>query len=121
MKREQRLRRRRDFAAAYREGGVQGNQLLVIRVLSNGSSVTRFGFVAGKAVGGAVVRNRVKRRLREAARRIDARPGFDIVIGARKPAATATYEKLQRSLATLMRRAGVLAQPAPAPDAEENA
>jgi ribonuclease P protein component len=121
MKREQRLRRRKDFAAAYRQGRAQGNQLLVIRVLSNGSSVTRFGFVAGKAVGGAVVRNRVKRRLREAARRIDVQPGFDIVIGARKPAATAPYEKLYRSLLTLVQRAGVLAKPASEADAKENA
>jgi len=121
MKREQRLRRRKDFAAAYRRGRAYGNQLLVIRVLSNGSGVTRFGFVAGKVVGGAVVRNRVKRRLREAARRIEVEPGFDIVIGARKPAAEATYVKLRQSLLALMRRGGVLAQRAPAVDAEENA
>lgn len=117
MKREQRLRRRTEFAAAYRKGRAQGNQLLVIRVLNNGSGVTRFGFVAGKAVGGAVVRNRVKRRLREAARRTGVRPGFDIVIGARKPAADAPYEKLRQSLRALLGRAGVLA----AADAEEKA
>jgi ribonuclease P protein component len=121
MKREQRLRRRKDFAAAYRRGHAHGNQLLVIRVLFNGSGVSRFGFVAGKAVGGAVVRNRVKRRLREAARGIEVEPGFDIVIGARKPAAVATYVKLRRSLVALMRRGGVLAQRAPAVDVEENA
>jgi ribonuclease P protein component len=121
MKREQRLRRRKDFDAAYRRGQVQGNQLLVIRVHANGSGVTRFGFVAGKAIGGAVVRNRVKRRLREAARRIGVRPGFDVVIGARKPSPSAPYQKLYQSLYALSKRAGVLAMSASAIDAQENA
>ena len=120
MKREQRLRRRKDFAAAYRRGHVQGNQLLVIRVRANGSGVTRFGFVAGKAIGGAVVRNRVKRRLREAARRVEIQPGFDMVIGARKPSSSAPYQKLYQSLYALSKRAGVLAMPASAVDAQEN-
>lgn len=104
----------------YREGRAQANQLLVIRVHANGGGVSRFGFVAGKAVGGAVVRNRIKRRLREAARVTRVRPGFDIVIGARKPASTATYLKLRKSLGALAGRAGVLAAQAPA-GAEERA
>src|SRR5512140_445749 len=53
MRREQRLRHRKDFAAAYRQGRTQGNQLLVVRVRPNGTGVTRFGFVAGKIVGDA--------------------------------------------------------------------
>jgi ribonuclease P protein component len=114
MRKERRLRRRKDFAAVYREGRAQANQLLVIRVHANGGGVSRFGFVAGKAVGGAVVRNRVKRRLREAARAMGIRPGYDIVIGARKPASTATYLKLRKSLGALASRAGVLAEQAPA-------
>jgi ribonuclease P protein component len=115
MRKEQRLRRRKDFAAAYRTGGVQSNRLLVLRTASNGSHVTRFGFVAGKVVGGAVVRNRIKRRLREAARMTGAAEGFDIVIGARKSAATASYSELSRALLSLMKRAGVLLAQGPTP------
>jgi ribonuclease P protein component len=111
MQRERRLRRRKDFAAAYRKGRVYGNQLLVLRVVANAGVVTRFGFVTGKAVGGAVVRNGVKRRLRAAARIVDAKPGLDIVIGARRSAATATYRVLQSSLASLMQRAGAVSEP----------
>ncbi len=111
MRREQRLRRRRDFAAAYRKGRIQSNQLLVLRVLPNGLPVSRFGFVAGKVVGGAVVRNRVKRRLREAARALPLRQGLDIVIGARKPAAEAQYEALRQALQTLLDRAKALERP----------
>jgi ribonuclease P protein component len=111
MRKEHRLRRRQDFAAAYRKGRVHGNNLLVLRVLPNGRDVSRFGFVTGKAVGNAVTRNKVKRRLREIARQFDVQPGFDLVIGARKPAASAVYMTLQRSLASLMQRSGALAHP----------
>jgi ribonuclease P protein component len=120
MRREQRLRRRQDFAAAYRKGRVQSNQLLVIRVLAHEGAVTRFGFVAGKVVGGAVVRNRIKRRLREIARGAAVRPGLDIVIGARKPAATAEFQALRTALVSLMKRAGALAETPPAPSGQEN-
>lgn len=120
MRREQRLRRRQDFAAAYRKGRVQSNQLLVVRVLENSGGPTRFGFVAGKVVGGAVVRNRTKRRLREIAREAGAREGLDIVIGARKPAATAEFQALRKALVSLMKRAGALAETPPAPRSQEN-
>ncbi|MDE3095251.1 MAG: ribonuclease P protein component [Chloroflexota bacterium] len=109
MRREQRLRRRKDFAAAYRQGQTQGNRLLVVRVRPNGGEATRFGFVAGKVVGGAVTRNLVKRRLRAAARTLATKPGLDIVVGARKVAAVAEYQALERALAVLLKRAGVLA------------
>jgi ribonuclease P protein component len=106
MRREQRLRRRNDFAAVYGDGRTAGNRLLVVRVRPNGAETARFGFVAGKTVGGAVVRNLVKRRLREAARAATVRPGLDIVIGARKSAAEATYNELERALWALLRKAG---------------
>jgi len=110
MRKEQRLRLRKEFAAVYRQGRVQSNRLLVVRILPNDGEVSRFGFVAGKVVGGAVVRNRVKRRLREAARGLAVRGGFDIVVGARKPAADAGFEALCGALASLTERAGLLAQ-----------
>lgn len=105
MRREQRLRHRKDFAAAYRQGRTQGSQFLVVRVRPNGTGVTRFGFVAGRIVGGAVVRNLVKRRLREAARSIPTATGLDIVIGARKASAAVDYRKLRQALAALIKRA----------------
>ena len=111
MQRERRLRRRKDFAAAYRQGRVYGNHLLVLRVVPNNGGVARFGFVTGKAVGGAVVRNRVKRRLRAAAEGLDAAAGVDIVVGARKTAALASYHAIYTSLSALMTRAGAIRSP----------
>jgi ribonuclease P protein component len=119
MHRDQRLRSKRDFAAVYRKGRVQGNRLLAVRIHPNKSDITRFGFVAGKVVGGAVVRNRVKRRLREAARALDVKPGLDIVIGARKAAADADFHALSSALASLLERGEALRTPAG--PVEENA
>ncbi|HZP56773.1 MAG TPA: ribonuclease P protein component [Dehalococcoidia bacterium] len=117
MRREQRLRRRRDFDAAYRQGRSQGNRLLVVRVVPNGGGPARFGFVAAKAVGGAVERNRLKRRLRAIARALRARDGLDIVISARRAAAGAPFGEVERSVKTLMRRLDALDE---APAARES-
>ena len=119
MQREQRLRKRKDFAAAYREGRVYGNQLLVLRVVPHDGDLTRFGFVTGKAVGGAVIRNRVKRRLRAAARSLDAQAGIDVVVGARRSASDASYHALHTALTKLMARAGALRNPQPAAGGQE--
>lgn len=114
MRKEQRLRRRRDFARAYRKSRSTGNQLLVLRVLPGDSETTRFGFVVGKVVGNAVARNRVKRRLRAIASAIEAIQGLDIVVGARKPAADATFESLHNAFIALMERSRAIHRPAPA-------
>lgn len=114
MRREQRLRSRKDFSAVYRQGRMYGNHLLVVRVRKNDLGVARFGFAVGKAVGGAVVRNRVKRRLREIARALPVRAGVDVVIGARKPASQADFAALRSGLISLAARARVLERVAPA-------
>lgn len=66
------------------------------------------GIVVGKRTGKAVVRNRVKRRIREAARGLYAllSPGYDIVVIARPEAADATVQQLIDALGAIFGRAG---------------
>ena len=109
MSSDQRLTRAADFAAVRRRGRRRSDALLVLIARRNGLSVTRFGFPVGKRVGKAVVRNLVRRRIKEAARLAPVRSGWDVVVSARSRAASADYHQLNRSLTALLRRAGLLA------------
>lgn len=62
--------------------------------LRDGEGPPRVGVVAGRRVGGAVVRNRVKRRLREALARAELRDGTTYIVVALPGVATATYEEM---------------------------
>jgi len=108
MQRDQRLRRRQDFSAVHRRGRSWADALLVLRVLPNGLDVSRTGFSISKRVGKAVVRNRIKRRLREGIRALAPGPGFDLVVIARSPASAADYHALARTLRNLLTKARLL-------------
>ena len=71
---------------------------------------TRVGIITSRRVGGAVIRNRVRRRLREIFRaaRAQLRPGFWLVIIARQPAALAGFQDLRAEWEKLARRSGLL-------------
>ena len=108
MQKERRLRKSKDFATVWREGKSWSDRLLVLVARPNGLEVTRFGFSVGKRLGKAVVRNKVKRRLREAARLTKVQDGWDLVIIARKDASAADYHGLNRSMRGLLKRARIL-------------
>lgn len=81
----------------------------MICVLPNGLPFSRFGFSVSKRVGGAVVRNRVRRRVREVVRlQLPAiAAGYDVVFVARTPVAQAGYPQIANSVDRLLRRAGL--------------
>ena len=106
-----RLRQRADFMSAVRSsGGLRaGSVLMVVHAHPTGTRAglpPRVGFVVSKAVGGAVVRNRTKRRLRAiVADRLTGIPtGLDLVVRANPPAAAATYGELAGALDPLLHK-----------------
>ncbi len=76
----------------------------------NHLGTTRFGFVTGKRLGNAVTRNRSRRLMREAVRRVsDCIPGgFDVVVIAGRRSVGAGYQEICRSVEELAGRAGLL-------------
>ncbi|MEV7570272.1 ribonuclease P protein component [Streptomyces tanashiensis] len=112
---ENRLRRREDFATAVRRGRRAGRPLLVVHLRSGASNPhapgesappTRAGFVVSKAVGGAVVRNQVKRRLRHLVRDrlAELPPGSLVVVRALPGAGDAEHAQLARDLDAALQR-----------------
>jgi len=80
-----RIRRGKEFDRVFRAGGRAADALLAVHALPNGGPHPRLGLAVGRALGGAVVRNRVKRLLREAfrIRRGELPPAHDLVVVAR--------------------------------------
>ena len=77
---------------------------MVVRVLANGLDHSRFGFLVSKRIGNAVVRNRVKRRLREVVRLTPVKPGWDAVFIARRDINQADFQQLKQATENLLRR-----------------
>ena len=111
LPRAHRLTKRGDYARVRHRGRSRAHPLLILAVASNGGETTRVGIVAGKKIGTAVVRNRVKRLLREAARaRLGCLPpGYDIVLIARQEAAGARLGDITAALDVLLQRERLLA------------
>lgn len=104
------LRSRLDFAALQTDARSRIDPLIVLRYRRNGLDRTRYGISTGRRVGSAVVRNTIRRRLRRLLAGLVERvaEGWDIMIIARPPAATASQAQLGEVLERLLRQAGLL-------------
>jgi ribonuclease P protein component len=108
------LSRPQDFAAVQGTGISRSNSLLTARFLRTDLETTRFGLSTGRKLGGAVVRNRVRRRIREALRVMapSFQPGWDVLIIARPAIVEADHATLVGALRRILHRGGVLGGPA---------
>jgi len=102
-----RLVRKAEYDVVYRDGRRRTSREFAAFLRPNGLDVSRFGWSIKKALGSAVRRNRIRRRLREILRlhRQEIAPGWDIVIHPRSSAATADFWALTHELLKVLPRA----------------
>jgi ribonuclease P protein component len=99
------LTKRAQYSNVYKSGKAWVDNLIVLKALPNELEFSRCGFSVAREVGKAVVRNRVRRLLKEIARLANVKPGWDIVFIARPTAAAVDYQQLKKSLEKLLFRA----------------
>ena len=107
MERRLRLRRTSDVRRVYDQGRSWAHPFLVLIARPNGLDFSRVGVTASRKVGGAVARNRAKRLLREAARRLypQLESGWDVMLVARAGILEVKEPQVEEALASLLRRA----------------
>jgi ribonuclease P protein component len=123
MERRIRLRRTSDVRRVYSEGQSWSHPLLVLFARRNDLGLSRVGVAASRKLGGATVRNRAKRLLREAARRLHSQLeiGWDVMLVARPKLLEAKESQVEETLARLMKRAGLSTSEKPSPPSAAHA
>ena len=107
VSRDRRLRKRADFESARSRGNRYSDRLFVIIVAPSQLDETRWGLAVSRRVGNSVVRNRVKRKIRESIREMNYRTGQDVIVSARPAAANADSATVRASLQGLAKKAGL--------------
>ena len=104
------LKKNSDFRRLYTKGKSSATQYLVVYCRKNRQDHNRTGYTVSTKLGHAVVRNRVRRRLREIVRlnAPSVKPGYDLVLVARSRAVEAEYKTLERAYLTACKKLGLL-------------
>lgn len=106
------IRSATDFARLQQEGRSRSHPLLLLRYRRNDLDRTRYGISTARRIGTAVLRNRIRRRLRSVLRELGptVSPGWDVLIVVRAAAAGARQADLENALGRLITSSGLRAQ-----------
>lgn len=102
----QHVRRRPEFQRVYDQGERVRARLMTVMILQTDRPISRLGIAATRKLGGAVVRNRAKRLVREVFRRARVPAGLDIVVIPRAEMLDAEYRVIEAEFGYVLRRAG---------------
>jgi ribonuclease P protein component len=118
LPRKRMLKRRSDFQRVYRTGRSWANRYFVLYAFESDRLEGKVGFAAGKKLGCAVTRNRVKRLLRETYRHHQdlVRPGLALLLVGRKAMVNVKCDVVEKAFLSLGRKAGVFRENEPAAD-----
>ena len=105
------LKKKKDFQAVYSRGKSYANRFLVLYVFRSNGFQGKVGFAAGKKLGNAVKRNRIKRLLRESYRmhQSEIEEGVSLLLVGRKAALAGKCQELEKAFLALGRKAGIMA------------
>ena len=98
------IRRRADFEQAYKTGARVHGRFMTVFARVTSEPVARLGIAATRKIGGAVVRNRAKRRVRELFQQQKPAAGLDVVVVPRREFLDAPFDSLQREFSALLER-----------------
>ncbi|SIS54551.1 ribonuclease P protein component [Salimicrobium flavidum] len=110
MKKAYRIKKNKEFQNVFKNGKSFANRQLVLYYLKKDQPHFRIGLSVSKRIGNAVMRNKVKRYLREAFHELEdeLHQDYDFVIIARKPVNAMEYHDVKKSLQHVCKRSGVL-------------
>lgn len=106
----ERLKSPQEFSLVYRRGNPRFGRYVVVSALPTDREVSRVGFAVSKKVGNAVVRNRIKRRLRAIFAELEpfVAAGYDFVVGAKRSSPEAKFCQLKQDVCRVMEGSGFL-------------
>lgn len=102
-----RLKKKSDFQKIFKKGRSSAGPYFVLYIRENEEKgPTRIGFAVSKKIGTAVVRNKIKRRLREAVRSLvpDIKDNYDIIIVARSRIKSISFFEIQKQMINIFNR-----------------
>ena len=110
LKKEYRIKKNKEFQIVYKKGKVFHSPSVVMYIYNNTGQKSRFGFTVSKKIGKAVIRNKIKRKLREICRLNlhKIKKGYDIIIVARIAIKEKTYQEIAKDVLRLFHKAKVL-------------
>lgn len=105
-----RLKKNYEFKYVYNRGKVYSNYLLVLYIVKNKKDFNRVGFSVSKKVGKSVIRNKVKRRIKECYRlnSQSIKKGYNMVFISRVKANEATYREIEKAMIYLYKKSQIL-------------
>lgn len=111
LPKENRLTKKKDFERVFRRGKGLKEKFLIIKVLGNNLKVSRFGFIVSKKISKkAVLRNKIKRRLRESVRPKlnQIRQGIDVAVIACPEIGEKNFREIEEITSKLLEKIGIL-------------
>lgn len=100
------LKKNYEFMRAYKKGRFYAGKFIILYALDNNSNINRLGITTGKKVGGSVLRNRIKRLVRENYRMLESfvKSGYDMVFVARSTTTPPNFTDIKKEMKYLLKK-----------------